>query len=125
MTKKKAKSKSFDAMIKFFMRNYDIPTKKDIAQLMLKMDRIEKMIESIPDSRRKKSVPAGKTSSKNIVTASDTVLRVIKMYGNDGASFADIKASTGFEDKKLRNIIFRMDKTGKIFRKKRGIYIVI
>jgi DNA-binding transcriptional regulator PaaX len=40
-----------------------------------------------------------------------------------GIDFAAIQANTGFDEKKIRNIIFRLNKTGKIKRKSRGIYI--
>jgi hypothetical protein len=40
-----------------------------------------------------------------------------------GLGFSDIQAKTGFGDKKIRNIIFRLNKIGKIKRKTRGIYI--
>ena len=33
MAKRKRKAISFDAMIKFFIQQYDIPTKKDIARM--------------------------------------------------------------------------------------------
>jgi DNA-binding transcriptional regulator PaaX len=40
-----------------------------------------------------------------------------------GLGFADIQAKTGFGEKKIRNIIFRLNKIGKIKRKSRGIYV--
>jgi len=44
MTRRKGKSVSFDAMVKFFMQYYNIPTKKDIEKLIERMDRLEKVI---------------------------------------------------------------------------------
>jgi predicted transcriptional regulator of viral defense system len=41
----------------------------------------------------------------------------------DGARLADIKSKTDYDEKKLRNIIYRLGKQGKITRKKRGIYV--
>jgi len=46
MAKKKGKSVSFDAMVKFFMQYYNIPTRKDIDKLMAKMDSLEILIKS-------------------------------------------------------------------------------
>jgi DNA-binding transcriptional regulator PaaX len=43
----------------------------------------------------------------------------------EGLGFADIQAKTGFGDKKIRNIIFRLNKIGKIKRKQRGTYIAV
>ncbi len=128
MAKKRGKSVSFDAMVKFFMRNYDIPTKKSIEMLMEKMDRIENLIRttsdgSRPNLNRKAANAKNKTAGRKPVrTASDQVLEVIKRF-RGGVGFADIQARSGFGDKKLRNIIFRLNKLGKIKRKNRGIYI--
>jgi predicted transcriptional regulator of viral defense system len=91
MPTKKGKTISFDAMVKFFMQNYNIPTKKDV-------------------------------ESKTAVTAVDMVFDAIKR-SRQGLGFSDIQAKTGFGDKKIRNIIFRLNKTGKIKRKSRGIYV--
>ncbi len=126
MIKKKGKAISFDAMVKFFMLNYNIPTKSDIDKLMAKMEHIEKLIKASAVSGKTKRISGtktGKTSqSDSHPTASDMVLEIIKMF-QDGAGFAEIQAGTGFGDKKLRNIIFRLNKTGRIKRKRRGVYI--
>ena len=52
----------------------------------------------------------------------DQALEVIKRF-KKGVGFAEIQARTGFEEKKLRNIIYRLHKMGKIVRKTRGLYI--
>jgi DNA-binding transcriptional regulator PaaX len=59
---------------------------------------------------------------KTALTAVDIVLDTIK-NSNQGLGFVEIQAKTGFDEKKIRNIIFRLNKTGKIKRKQRGIYI--
>ena len=128
MAKKRGKSISFDAMVKFFMRNYDIPTKEDVKKLMAKMDRIENLI--LATSSRRVRAMTNKVSnssylesgSKSVITASDEVLEIIKRF-REGVGFADIQATSGYGGKKLRNIIFRLNKLGKIKRKSRGIYI--
>jgi len=56
------------------------------------------------------------------MTSMDRALEVIKRF-RKGIGFADIQAITGFEDKKLRNIIYRLHKMNKIVRKSRGLYI--
>ena len=45
MSKRKGKTISFDAMVKFFMQNYNIPTKKDVDRLMAKLDRLENLMK--------------------------------------------------------------------------------
>ena len=121
MTRKKGKSISFDAMVKFFMRNYDIPTKKDVEKLMEKMDRIEHLIRTTSGRRlrasNRKALNADHTSAgkKTVLTASAQVLEMIERY-REGVGFADIQAQIGFGDKKLRNIIMRSILPTKICR---------
>ena len=130
MPKKRKKPVSFDAMVKFFMSTYDIPTKRDLNRLMDKLDRMEKLIRvSAVYGKKKGSIarisPGGKEpNGKVIATASDEVFNVIKRF-NNGAGFPEIQDRTGFGDKKIRNILFRLNKMGKIRRKNRGVYIAI
>ena len=121
MTRRKGKAVSFDAMVKFFMQNYNIPTKKDVDRLMAKLDRLENLLKTaMASGRYPLKGPAG--THKTAVTAVDVVFDVIKR-SNRGLGFADIQAKTGFGDKKIRNTIFRLNKIGKIKRKSRGVYV--
>ncbi len=124
MVRRKGKSVSFDAMVKFFMQNYNIPTKRDIDRLLNKVDRLEKLISSQQKARGKARASGAKKapSGKYPMSASDTVYEIIKRF-KKGVGFADIQIRTGFNDKKLRNIIYRLGKLGKITRRSRGIYI--
>jgi len=122
MPKRKGKTPSFDAMVKFFMRQYNIPTKKDVDRLLTRLDRLENMIKQAALSPDNAGVRIGRR--KTALTAIDVVLDVIKR-SKQGIGFADIQAKTGFEEKKIRNIIFRLNKIGKIKRKSRGIYIAV
>jgi hypothetical protein len=121
MPRKKGKPISFDAMVKFFMQAYNIPTKKDVDRMMVKLDRIEKMLRTsgvVGPYTVKSRISRRKTT----LTAIDIVYDVIKR-SRKGLGFSDIQAKTGFGDKKIRNIIFRLNKIGKIKRKSRGLYI--
>ena len=122
MPKRKGKTVSFDAMVKFFMRQYNIPTKKDVDRLLTRLDRLENLIKQAALSPDNTGVRIGRR--KTALTAIDVVLDVIKR-SKQGTGFADIQAKTGFEEKKIRNIIFRLNKIGKIKRKSRGIYIAV
>ena len=130
MPKKRKKPVSFDAMVKFFMSTYDIPTKKDINKMMDRLDRLEKLIRTTASYGKKKrgvapNFAGGKgLQGKVVATASDEVFNVIKSF-NNGTGFPEIQDITGFGDKKIRNILFRLNKLGKIRRKSRGIYIAI
>ena len=120
MPKRRGKTPSFDAMVKFFMRQYNIPTKKDVDRLMVKLDRLENLIKRSAMRSDHADVRIGRY--KTAMTAIDIVLDAIKR-SKQGIDFAAIQAKTGFGEKKIRNIIFRLNKTGKIKRKSRGIYI--
>ena len=130
MTRKRGKSVSFDAMIKFFMQTYQIPTKKDIEKVLIRMDRLEKIIEATAASLRIRRIPRhgggreGALEGAGIPTASSRVLEIIR-NAPEGVGIGEIQAITGFNEKKLRNIIFRLHKIGKITRKGRGIYVAI
>ncbi len=125
MTKK---SISFDAMVHFFMKRYSIPTKRDIEKLMTTLDRLETVVnQSYTKSigTRSGDLKARIKSGRPGMSASKIVLEIIKETGDEGVNFAEIQDKTGFDEKKIRNIIFRLNKLGKIKRKNRGIYVAI
>ena len=105
-------------MVKFFMHNYNIPTKGDIDRLNVRLDRLEKLIKTLsPRSRR----TAGKNTGSSPKSATETVLELISR-SNNGIGIAKVREQTGYDDKKLRNIIFRLNKMEKIMRVNRGTY---
>jgi len=121
MTSKKGKSVSFDAMVKYFIHNYNIPTKKDFESLQKRLDHIEHLLKL--DAARcctVENLPS--VSPKAPLTALDTVYSIIKR-AHKGTTFKEIQAKTGYGDKKIRNVIFRLNKMGRIDRKRRGVYI--
>jgi len=123
MVKKKGKAVSFDAMVKFFMQYYDLPTKTDIEKLADKVDRLEMLMRNMASGgtvggRKRKTVPP-----RSAVTAADTVYNAMKTF-KTGADLADMRVKTGFGEKKLRNLIFRLHKLGRIQRLRRGVYRV-
>ncbi len=122
MAKRKGKSVSFDAMVKFFMHTYDIPTKRDIDRLNERLDRIERLIASTGQGRSRRGAADKPVNRQNPVSAADTVLQVVQGHP-DGLGLAEIQQQTGFSEKKLRNIIFRLYKLGRLERKSRGIYM--
>ena len=123
MAKRKGKSVSFDAMVKFFLQYHNIPTKKDIDRLMVRMDRLEKLIQNsaAPSSGKSAGSVERKPRVRAEETAADAVLQVIRQAGGE-IGFAQIKDHTEFDDKKLRNIIYRLNKIGRIQRIRRGVY---
>ena len=87
MSRRKGKTISFDAMVKFFMQNYDIPTKKDVDKLLARLDRLENLV--------KQSALGGNNARthharrRTALTAVDIVLDTIK-HSRQGLGFAVI-----------------------------------
>jgi hypothetical protein len=113
-------SNNLEGFIKLFLSRLDIPTKEDINLLHGRLDKLEQLLYQGQPSAGN----SGKDNSGRRKSASSIVLNVIDNHP-EGTDFKTIKAATGFNDKKLRNIIFRLDKIKKIERVKRGIYKTI
>ncbi len=67
-----------------------------------------------------KKAPARKKATQ--VTATDQILKIIKR-SKKGVDVPALKEKTGFDDKKVRNIVFRAAKEGRIKKAGRGIYL--
>ena len=74
MTKSKGKPVSFDAMVKFFMNNYNLPTKRDIENINKRLDRLEKLIRTLPAGNRR---TASRNAGKSPQNATERVLEII------------------------------------------------
>jgi hypothetical protein len=94
--------------------------KRNITSLGKKVEKILKAFEKDAKAKPAKKAPAKKRTTK--LTATDKVLSIINR-SKKGVDASTLKKKTGFEDKKLRNIIFRAHKEGKIQRAGRGLYI--
>ena len=67
-----------------------------------------------------KKAPAPKKGVQ--VTATDQILKIIKQ-SKKGVDVSTLKKKTGFDDKKVRNIVFRAAKEGRILKSGRGVYV--
>ncbi len=79
----------------------------------------EKAIKATPAKKAPK-VSAKKKAVK--ATATDQVLKIINRL-KKGADTATLMKKTGFDQKKVRNILNRTFKQGKIKRADKGIYV--
>ncbi len=77
----------------------------------------------------KKAKPVKKTAGKNVSkktakqpTAADTVYKLIARY-KKGANMATIKQKTGYDDKKIHNLVYKLKKQGKIKSETKGVYV--
>ncbi len=117
MVEKMDHGTNWESFIKLLLTRLDIPSKEDINNLHARLDKLEQLIyQKQPAAKGKRNRPAAKKKS-----ASAIVLDVIANHPK-GTNFKTIKAATGYNDKKLRNIIFRLDKIKRIKRVRRGIY---
>jgi len=111
---------------------------RDIKALEKKMD---KLLKAFDQGKKTKAKPAAKKAAPKVVrtkkapvkkvvakkkgvkvTATEQVLKIIRR-SKKGVNVSSIKTKTGFDDKKVRNIIFRTTKEGKIKKAGRGIYV--
>jgi hypothetical protein len=67
--------------------------------------------------KRRKIIRVGKAA-----TAADTIFEVIKS-NKAGIDTSDLIKETDFEEKKVRNIIYKLKKQNKIKAAKRGVYV--
>ena len=107
--------------------------KRDIRAIGKKVENLLKAFEKdvkakVPKASKAKAVkvkPAKKAPVKKKavrVTATDQVLKIINR-SKKGVDNATLMKKTGFAERKVRNIIFRANKEGKIQRANRGLYI--
>jgi hypothetical protein len=76
-------------------------------------------VRAVKQAKAKKTVAAKKSPQ---MTATDQILRIVKR-SRKGVDVPTLKSKTGFDDKKVRNIVFRASKEGKIKKSGRGIYV--
>ncbi|MGD8963036.1 MAG: hypothetical protein PVF29_08410 [Desulfobacterales bacterium] len=110
--------------------------KRDIKALEKKLEKLLKAYEKPqrPKAARKvkrrtvkakarataKKTAGSKRASQ--MTATEQILKIVRR-SRKGVDVPTLKAKTGFQDKKVRNIIFRASKEGKIKKVGRGIYV--
>lgn len=126
MTQKTVPGMAWDGLVQLFLESFEIPSMEEINMINQRLDRLERLIcqgdhGTDPEVLKFKPVDLVSQKEKDSAIASDVVLKVIEEKPR-GADFKAIKAATSYNDKKLRNIIFRLDKIGRIKRVKRGIY---
>ena len=113
--------------------------KRDIKALEKKMEKLlnaygkpqkpktaKKAKRKTVKAKTKSSAAAPKTTTRKKAakktTSTEQILKIIRR-SRKGVDVPALKAKTGFEDKKVRNIIFRASKEGKIKKVGRGIYL--
>lgn len=106
-----------------------------ISGLQSVSEKLEKLANSIsavktaPKAKKAASKSAAKKTKKAAVktdrqgpTSLEVVLDLIKT-ADDGINTATLEKKTGFNTKKVQNVIFKLKKKGQITTKSKGIYI--
>jgi predicted Rossmann fold nucleotide-binding protein DprA/Smf involved in DNA uptake len=99
---------------------------KNIQALGKTLDSLLKAVEKEekPKAKPTKRIPAKKAPVKKKAaqpTATDQILKIIR-GSKKGVDAPTLVKKTGFNQKKVRNILFRTYKQGKIKRLDKGIY---
>ena len=100
---------------------------KDLKRLTQKTDKMIKRLEKLEKPQAVKK-PKAKAVKKVVVkkpaklSASGTVLAIIKR-SKKGVDAAALKKKTGFEDKKIRDIAYRLRKQRKIKKDRKGLFV--
>ncbi len=124
MARNRGKTISFDVMVKFFIKQYGLPTKKDIDRIVKRLDRLEKLVKRTGKVGRSygRETAMGEPARLAGQPATEIILSIINQCPK-GIRFIDLQRQSGFAEKKLRNIIYRLDKNGWIQRVNRGVYV--
>ena len=103
---------------------------KKVEKMIVAVGKLEKpKVARKPKTKAVKAKPvkkviAKKSAAKKVtrVTAADAVMGIIKRY-KKGVGTAALMKKTGFDQKKVANIIFKLKKQGKITSPKKGLYV--
>jgi len=99
---------------------------KSLKQLTLRTEKIAKKLEKLEKPKpvkKPKAKARPKVTKKSVkVSAAATVLAIIKR-SRKGVDVATLKTKTGFEGRKISDIVQRFKREGKIKSSKKGIYV--
>jgi predicted Rossmann fold nucleotide-binding protein DprA/Smf involved in DNA uptake len=99
---------------------------KDLKRLTQKTDKMIKQLEKLEKAQAAKK-PKAKAVKKAVakkptLSAGETVLAIVKR-SRKGIDKATLIKKTGFEGRKIWDIIYRLKKEGKIKSAGRGLYV--
>ena len=111
--------KALEKKMEKLLKAFETSTKPKQAT---KKKAVEAKVVKKADAKKKaaKKAPVQKRTAP--ATATDQVLKIIKR-SKKGVDVPTLKTKTGFNDKKVRNIVFRAAKEGRIKKSGRGVYV--
>ena len=103
--------------------------KKSLEKIASDLNKAAKQVENLAGKLEAKAKPVkkavGKKVSKQVAkqpTAADTVYKVIARL-KKGANMATIKQKTGYDSKKIHNLVYKLKKLDKIKSEAKGVYV--
>jgi transcription initiation factor IIE alpha subunit len=111
---------NFESLISSFLSKLELATKSDVHSLMKRIDHLEELIESAAKNSGIQPIQTTKSSMSN-PRISDQVLDILGK-SDSSMTYAQLKEISGFDEKSLRNVIYRLNKLGRIKTVRRGHY---
>jgi predicted Rossmann fold nucleotide-binding protein DprA/Smf involved in DNA uptake len=102
--------------------------KKVASDLMKAAKNVESIAGKLDDQTKaapvKKTVVKKATAKKAAkqLTAADAVFGIIKRY-KKGANMATINQKTGYDNKKINNLVYKLKMQGRIKSEAKGVYV--
>jgi predicted Rossmann fold nucleotide-binding protein DprA/Smf involved in DNA uptake len=97
----------------------------DLMKAAKNVERIAGKLEAQTKTTPVKKTVAKKATAKKAAkqpTAADAVFGIIKRY-KKGANMATINQKTGYDNKKIHNLVYKLKKQGKIRSETKGVYV--
>ncbi|KPA17251.1 hypothetical protein MHK_002523 [Candidatus Magnetomorum sp. HK-1] len=114
---------NFESLVSSFLSKLDLATKSDVHSLMDRIDQLEKLIATVAENTEKNismNKPGQQLTNQSI---SDQVLEILKA-SDTPMTYAQLRNVSGLDEKPLRNVIYRLNKLGRIETIKRGQYSI-
>ena len=113
------------------MQDLKMSLKKVSSDLKKMAGQVERLTGKLEAQSKAKAESAKKTVAKKVSkktatqpTAADTVYKVIARY-KKGANMAAIKQKSGYDSKKINNLVYKLKKQGKIKSEAKGVYVKV
>ena len=113
------------------MKDLKMSLKKVASELMKAAKEVEKLAGKLEAQTKSSTAPKKKAAGKNQLkktvsakqpTAADTVYKVIARL-KKGANIATLKQKTGYDNKKIHNLVYKLKKQDKIKSETKGVYV--
>jgi predicted Rossmann fold nucleotide-binding protein DprA/Smf involved in DNA uptake len=115
------------------MNDLKMSLRKVARELTKAAKEVEKLAGKLEAQTKTSTAPKKKAAGKNPLkqtvsakqpTAADTVYKVIASL-KKGANIATLKQKTGYDNKKIHNLVYKLKKQDKIKSETKGVYVKV